>query len=98
MIWFEIRRQGEEASGDAFEIRRETAATWLVKAERLAGLPKMKGGVYHPYRRLFASERRHLPDLDVAAAAGWADPATMKRAYQRTDAASVLQAVQDTGT
>ena len=60
--------------------------------------PKLVGGVFHPFRRLFASERRHLPDIDVAAAAGWKDPETMRRAYQRTDAAGILQAVQNTGT
>ena len=74
-------------------IRRETAAKWLLRAERLAGQPKVKGGVFHPYRRLFASERRGLPDVDVAAAAGWKDPATMKKSYQQADAAGVLSAV-----
>ena len=79
-------------------IRRETATKWLLKAENAAGQVKLKGGVFHPFRRLFASERRHLPDIDVAAAAGWKDAATMKKSYQRTDAAGVLQAVQNTGT
>lgn len=84
--------------GGSKSIRRETAARWLLKAEKLAGLPKIKGGVYHPYRRLFASERRHLPDLDVAAAAGWKDPATMKKSYQSADPAGVLSAVENTGS
>jgi hypothetical protein len=79
-------------------VRRETVAKWLLKAEKDAGLPKIRGGVFHPYRRLFASERRHLPDVDVAAAAGWSDPATMKKSYQRADAAGILSAVQNTGT
>ena len=26
-----------------------------------------------PYRRLWASERKHMPDIDVAAAGGWKD-------------------------
>jgi integrase len=79
-------------------IRRETAAAWLLKAEKLAKVPKLTGGVFHPFRRLFASERRHLPDLDVAAAAGWKDPQTMKRSYQQADAAGVLSAVRNTGS
>lgn len=74
-------------------IRRETAAKWLIRAEQLAGQPKVRGGVFHPYRRLFASERRHLPDIDVATAAGWKDPATMKKSYQQADPAGVLSAV-----
>lgn len=78
-------------------IRRETACARLLKAERLAELPKLNGGVFHPYRRLFASERRHLPAHDVAAAAGWKDPETMKKTYQAADAIGVLNAVQNTG-
>lgn len=58
-------------------IRRETAARWLLRAEKLAKVPKLTGGTFHPFRRLFASERRHLPDLDVAAAAGWKNPQTI---------------------
>ena len=42
-------------------------------AARSAELPKLRGGVWHPYRRLWATERKHLPDLDVAAAGGWRD-------------------------
>jgi len=61
-----------------------------------AGLTKLVAGVYHPYRRLFASERRHLPDVDVAAAAGWKDPATMRRSSQHADAAGVVRAVNNT--
>ena len=30
-------------------ICRETAAIWLVKAEKLAGLAKLTGGVFHCY-------------------------------------------------
>ena len=47
-------------------IRRDVAARWLIKAEEKAKLPKLKRGVYHPYRRLWASERKALPSKDVA--------------------------------
>ena len=51
-------------------INDEIAAYWLRKAEKLAKLPKLARGGYHPFRRLWASERRHLPAQDVAAAGG----------------------------
>ena len=57
---------------------RETASKWLGRAEKLAELPKLTRGAFHAFRRLWASERKHLPDEDVAAAGGWTDPATMK--------------------
>lgn len=34
-------------------IRRDVGARWLLKAEKLAKLPKISGGVFHPYRRLW---------------------------------------------
>jgi hypothetical protein len=39
----------------------------------------MERGGFHAYRRLFAVERKSLPDVDVARAWGWRDLATMKR-------------------
>jgi len=33
--------------------------------------------------------------VDVAAAAGWKDPATMRESYQQTDPAGVLDAVRN---
>ena len=45
----------------------------LRRAEEKAGLMKLERGVWHPYRRLWAVERKHLPDLDVARAGGWRD-------------------------
>lgn len=74
-------------------LARSTATKWLVKAETLANLPKLVGGIYHPYRRLWAIERKHLPDVDVAAAGGWNGTKAMKLAYQRHTPAGVLAAV-----
>jgi integrase len=72
---------------------RETAAKWLIRAERLSGLPKLRGGVFHPYRRLWAIERQHLPAIEVAEAGGWGDTQALTRIYQRATAAGVLRAV-----
>jgi hypothetical protein len=46
------------------------AGRWLRCAETLAKLPKLARGAWHLVRPQFASERRHLPDADIMAAAG----------------------------
>ncbi len=75
-------------------ISRHTAARWLLRAEELGGLPKLDRGTFHPYRRLWATERKGLPDVDVAHAAGWKDTRAMKLSYQRSDPATVLRVVR----
>ena len=76
-------------------IRRDTAATWLLRAEQAAKLPKLVGGTFHPYRRLWASERKSLPDVDVAAAGGWKDTRALKISYQHADPETVLKVVEN---
>lgn len=75
-------------------IRTDVGARWLVEAEAKAGLPKLRQGVWHPYRRLWASERKHLPDVDVAAAGGWKDTVALKKSYQHADPDTILAVVQ----
>ena len=58
---------------------------WLAEAERSAGLPKLDGALWHAYRRKWATERKHLPLKDVAAAGGWVDIETLLRSYQQPD-------------
>jgi hypothetical protein len=73
---------------------RVVAERWLLRPEQLAELPKLRGGIFHPYRRLWATERKHLPDADVAEAGGWNGPKAMKLAYQQqATPAGVLAAV-----
>jgi len=74
-------------------ITKETASYWLTRAERLAELPHLARGGFHPFRRLWASERRHLPDTDVAAAGGWASIKVMRESYQHSDAATIYAVV-----
>lgn len=73
-------------------ISRVVAGRWLIRAEKLAEVPKLTGGTFHPYRRLWASERRHLADVDVAQAGGWKSTKTLS-IYQQSDPAAVLAAV-----
>ncbi len=60
-------------------------AKWLRRAEKKARLPKLAGGLWHPYRRKWATERKHLAIADVAAAGGWRDKATLLNYTQPTD-------------
>ena len=46
---------------DGTPLRTDVSARWLLDAEAAAELPKLEQGVWHPYRRLWASERKHLP-------------------------------------
>ena len=89
-----VRKKKGASSGPEKPMRRETAAKWLVKAEELAGLPKLVGGVFHPYRRLWATERKDLPLVDVAAAGGWKDTQALRLSYQHADAETVLRVVE----
>ena len=82
----ELKRPTDAAS-------RDIAEHWLRQAERTAGLPRLARGGYHAFRRQFASERRHLPDTDVMAAAGWRSLAVMRKSYQHTDARGVFNAM-----
>ena len=61
-------------------IRYELASIWLVVAGKLAGLPKQDGSLWHAFRRKWATERKTLPNVDVAAAGGWKSPRTLVEA------------------
>jgi hypothetical protein len=74
-------------------VTRNVANRWLREAERLAGLPKLRGGLWHSYRRLWATERKDLPDADVAKAGGWTGTRAMKAAYQQDTVECVFAAV-----
>ena len=66
---------------------------WLKKAEQLAEVPKQVGGSFHPYRRAWATARKHLPIKDVAAAGGWKSEAVLLRRYQQPDDATLFRVV-----
>ena len=82
---------------DAGPSRSDVASKWLLRAEKLAGLPKLRGGIWHPYRRLWASERKNLPDADVAAAGGWRDTRALRLSYQHADPVTMKAVVEAGG-
>ena len=73
---------------------RHLADKWLRKAEELAGLEPLKGSLWHAYRRKWATERKHLPDVDVAQAGGWKSTHALKASYQQADADTMLRVVE----
>lgn len=68
---------------------------WLVVAERKAGLPKLVGGLWHPYRRKWETERKHHSLKDVAAAGGWKDTETLLTCYQQPDTETLLAVMSE---
>jgi hypothetical protein len=68
---------------------------WLQTAEKKAQLPKLTGGLWHPYRRKWATERKHHSLKDVAAAGGWKDTETLLTCYQQPDAETLLAVMNE---
>lgn len=66
-----------------------TLKQWMRRAEKLANLPHLTGGVWHPFRRGWATARKHHPAQDLAKLGGWRDVATMQRSYQQADGQTI---------
>ena len=66
---------------------------WLRKAYQIAVITPQPGGMWHPIRRKWATERKGYPVKDVAAAGGWRDEGTMLKSYQQADAETIRQVV-----
>ena len=75
----------------------DLAGKWLVRAEKKAKLPKLAGGRWHPYRRLFTTELAHVPAKTAAMLGGWKNPATMQRLYQQPTGESLYAAAMEVG-
>lgn len=81
-------REGEPVS-------KEIASRWLVEAEKLAGVPKQEGSLWHAYRRGWATARKHWPVQDVMAAGGWSEPTTLQSCYQQADQETMYRVVSE---
>lgn len=69
---------------------RYHARALLERAEAAAGLDPLVGSDFHAYRRKWATERKHLPAQDVAAAGAWGDLRSLETAYTHSDEATIL--------
>ncbi len=84
-----------------FPTERKTGAAvhhWVL-SERLreayerAELDTLRGGLWHPWRRKWATERKDMPLRDVAAAGGWKEPTTLLKCYQQPDEKTIQKVV-----
>jgi integrase len=74
------------APNDAMKpVSVQLATHWLRSAEKLAKLEPLPRGAWHPFRRRWATERKHLSAKDVMAVGGWVDPTTLEKCYQVPD-------------
>jgi len=76
-------------------IAKRQATAWLVEAEQLAKVPHLAGGSWHPYRRKWATERKHLPRRDVKEAGGWTDERSLANCYEGADEETMMAVVTE---
>lgn len=67
---------------------------WLRQAELRANLPKLKGGLWHPFRRRWAMDRKKYPISDVMEVGGWRDHETLLQCYQQPDEATMREVLE----
>ncbi len=72
---------------------RHLAAYWLNEVFERGRIVKPRGGLWHMFRRAWATERKDLPLKDVAAAGGWRDTSTLLR-YQHPDEETMRAVVE----
>lgn len=92
-VCWRIARCGD--NGPFMRRDRHLFDKWLAYAERQAQLPKLDGALWHAHRRKWATERKHLPLKDVAAAGGWVDVETLLRSYQQPDKGTLLAVMNE---
>lgn len=69
---------------------REIFGQQLGVAERHAGVPRLEGGLWHAYRRKWATERGDAPLKALMVAGGWKDMQTLLTCYQQPTEAALL--------
>jgi integrase len=79
---------------DSRPVSKELADKWLIEAEKLAGVPKMDGSLWHAYRRGWATSRKGVPLQDVMYLGGWTDPTCLTRIYQQADWETMVAAAE----
>ena len=74
-------------------VSQHLAAYWLKRAFELGGIERPEGGLWHCFRRKWATERKGMPLSDVAAAGGWTDVHTLVTCYQQPDPDTLREVV-----
>lgn len=72
---------------------RHIVRDWWKRGEQLAGMPHVRGRMWHSIRRKFANELRDTPLKDLCALGGWRDPQTVLRCYQQPSESSMRSAL-----
>jgi hypothetical protein len=84
---------GEQSPGDRARIDHavsgESQHQRTPSSNHPEPFPPMSG-LWHPYRRKWATERKHLSITDVAEAGGWKDTVTLLTCYARPDNETLL--------
>jgi len=75
-------------------MRVDVAANLHHKAEALANIGHLPGGVFHTYRRKFVSELAHISPTIAAATTGRQDLETMYRSYTQVPLAAKFKAMK----
>ena len=75
-------------------VSRHHASVWLERAYRRAGLQRQRQGLWHPFRRKWATDRKSYPVRDVAAAGGWDDLPTAMM-YQHADQDTLREVIDN---
>ncbi len=76
-------------------VDRSTMDHRLRKAYEQAELQSPPGGLWHAWRRKWATERKGMSLKDVAQAGGWRDETTLLKSYQQADEATLTSVVLD---
>jgi hypothetical protein len=83
------------AKRPAQAIDRKEIGKWLLEAERLAELPHLVGGSWHPFRRAWATKRKSFDDVDVMAGGGWKSQKVLKTIYQQTSDEELVEMLEN---
>ncbi len=81
----------------AVAVSRHLAADWLKRAYRYAGVEREIGGLWHPFRRRWATLRKHFSVKDIAAAGGWKDTQTILTCYIHADMDTMREVMEGPG-
>ncbi|HXB23587.1 MAG TPA: site-specific integrase [Gemmatimonadaceae bacterium] len=70
---------------------KDRADGLLQRTYEVAQITRARGGLWHPFRRRWATLRKKLPLSDVAQAGGWDDVKTLLTCYQLADPDTLRQ-------